>query len=98
VPFDEAADGVPAERTAARSGEDRVAGLSAAFGEVVLDHRDGRLGERGGAFLSAFSGAVHEGAGAEVDVGDAERGELAGAQSGLQCQDEQRVVAAAQAA
>src|SRR5260370_34028512 len=80
VPFDEAADGVPAEGPATGPGKDWIAGLAAAFGEVVLHDRDGRPGERGGAFFSSFPGAVHEGPGAEVEGGDAERGELAGAQ------------------
>ena len=75
---------VSAEGLPAGSGKDGISVLAAAFGEVVLHHRDGQLGERGGAFLPALAGAVHEGAGAEVEVFEVERAELADAQPGLQ--------------
>src|SRR5207245_942730 len=80
VPFDEAPDRVTAEGLAARSGKDGIGALAPAFGEVVLHHCDGQLGERGRTFFPALAGAVYEGAGAEVEVVEAERAELADAQ------------------
>ena len=85
---------VAAEPPAADRWEQRVVRLSAAFGEPDAYHCAGRAGERRDPLLASFPFARHVRGAGELNVGDVERGELGGAQPGLDREQEQRVVAA----
>jgi hypothetical protein len=69
-------DRIAAELPASAVGEQRLAGLAAAFGYPAAEHRDGLGGERGDALLSAFAGAGDVRPGAEVDIAGGQPGQL----------------------
>ena len=95
VAFDQAPDGVAAERGTAWSGEDRVVGMAAALGEIGPQNGDGVAGQRRGTVLPALASATDVGAGAQVDISPAQSDQLGDPQPGLHRNDEQGVVAPA---
>ena len=90
-------DGVAAE-AACRGGSGRAEspGVAGAFGEPGAQHRDGGRGSAGWpAACGLCRGSATCGAGAEVDVAAVQAGELGDAQPGLDGEQQQGVVAAA---
>ena len=92
---DEEGDGVAAEGAASTAGEERVVWFSSTLGEPDAKHAARLGGERRDPLLAAFAVAAQVGAGAELDVRAGEGGELGDAQAGLDGDEEQRMVAAA---
>jgi hypothetical protein len=94
MPGDKQFDRVAAEGLPAAGGEQRAVEAAAALVQPG-PQRPGHLrGDRGAAFLAAFAQAADVRAGAEVDVGAGERGELGDPQPGLDGQGEQGMIAA----
>ena len=89
-------DGVAGERAAGPGGEQRPGGIAAELGEPGPQHLDGLGGERGGPVLAALAVAADVRPGAEVDVLAVQAGELGDPQAGLDGEQEQGVVAAAE--
>jgi hypothetical protein len=86
-------DGVGAERGAAAGREHRVGGRAGAFGLPGVQDGGDAGGQRGDPLFSAFAEAADVGAGAEVDVGQGQGGQLRDAQAGVDRQRHQGVVA-----
>lgn len=93
VPLDDTPDRVASKGPTPRPGKDGVGPFATTLSEVALQHGDRRLGERSGALLPSLPDTVDEGARPEMDVIDVESAELSDAQSRLQSEDEERVVA-----
>jgi hypothetical protein len=93
---DESLDGVAGQRFVAAGGEQDVVGLAGEFGQPSAQDRDGGAGERGDPVLASLAVAAHVGAGPEVQVVDAQAGQLGHPQSGLDGEGEQGVVASAE--
>ena len=77
-------------------GEQRLLRLASTFFEPLAQDRDGLAGEAGGASFPSFPEDLEVSAGAEVDVADVQRDELGDAHAGLDCCQQQRVVAPAE--
>jgi hypothetical protein len=88
----------PAERRSAAGGEHWVLGLSLAFFEPSAQHRDGLGGQGDGAAFPSLACHLDVGAGGQAHVGDRERDELGDAHAGQDCEQHERVVAAAEPA
>ena len=86
---------VAAESSALPGREERLGCAAAAFAGPGAEGGDGGSGERGDALFSALAVAADVGAEAEVEVAAVEPGQLRGAQAGLDCEQQQRVVTAA---
>jgi hypothetical protein len=95
VELDAPFDGVAGQPLPGRPGEQRVAGLPAAFGEPGFQDPDGGGQERRVAFLPAFSRAVDVRPGLDPDVSAGQAGELGDPQPGLDGEREHGVVAPA---
>ena len=88
-------DGVAGQPLPGGTGEQRVAGLPAAFGEPGFHDPDGGGQQRRIAFLPAFSCAVDVRPGLDPDVCAGQAGELGDPQAGLDGEGEHGVVAPA---
>jgi hypothetical protein len=77
-------------------GEQRLVGLTLAFFEPLPDDRDGLGCQGGGAVLATLSQDPDVSAGAEPHIADLSRDEFGDAHAGLQCQEQERAVAAAE--
>jgi hypothetical protein len=65
---DAAFDGVVAEAPSGAGGEQRLAGVVAAFAEPGAQDGDGGRGERHAPLFAAFAGAAHVGGCGELEV------------------------------
>ena len=92
---DHDADRVAAERSSLAGREQRSSGWPRRSLSQAR-RLDGLAGQGRRALLPAFAGDPDVGAGAEVDVADAQAGELGDAHAGLDHEHQQRVVAAAE--
>jgi len=86
---------VAGEAAASGGGERGLVGAAGSFREPDLEDRCGGRGQRRDPVLPPFPGAPDVRSGGELNVTASQAGELGGAQSGLDGEDEQGVVASA---
>ena len=86
-------DGVSAEALASAPGEDPWCVGGASFLFPITQRSDCFGGQRGDAVFSSLAAAEHVSAGAEVDIAHSEAGHLRDAQSGLDGDEQESVVA-----
>jgi hypothetical protein len=95
VSGDEEGHSVATERLAATGREQRVVGAALSFLKPGTNDGDGVGGERGAPLLTSFAEAADVRPGSELDVSAAEPDEFGDPQPGLEGDEEQGVIAAA---
>ena len=93
VPRDEVPQGLSAEVITPGPRKDGICRLSGALLQPASQDADRSGQQRRGSLLPALAGAVDVRSGSKMDVGEPETRQLAGAQAGLDCREQECVVA-----